>query len=71
MLLVTHSMGSIMSIYFLNQQTQAWKDKHVRSLVSIAGVGSGRLCVYFDQMQLNRCNLYAIQISDVHFLHIV
>ena len=41
MLLVTHSMGSIMSLYFLHQQTQAWKDKHVRSLVSIAGVWGG------------------------------
>jgi len=40
-LLVTHSMGSIMSLYFLHQQTQAWKDKHVRSLVSIAGVWGG------------------------------
>ena len=39
--LVTHSMGSIMSLYFLHQQNQAWKDKHVRSLVSIAGVWGG------------------------------
>ena len=40
-LLVTHSMGSIMSLYFLHQQTQTWKDKYVRSLVSIAGVWGG------------------------------
>ena len=40
-LLVTHSMGSIMSLYFLNRQTQAWKDEHVRSLVSVAGVWGG------------------------------
>jgi len=40
-LLVCHSMGSIMMSYFLNQQTQAWKDKYIRSLVSIAGVWGG------------------------------
>lgn len=40
-LLVTHSMGSIMTLYFLNQQSQAWKEKYVRSFVSIAGVWGG------------------------------
>ena len=34
-------MGSIMSLYFLNKQSQAWKDQYVRSLVSIAGVWGG------------------------------
>jgi len=40
-LMVTHSMGSIMTLYFLNHQTQAWKDKYIRSLISIAGVWGG------------------------------
>ena len=40
-LLVTHSMGSIMALYFLNQQSQAWKEKYIRSFVSIAGVWGG------------------------------
>ena len=40
-LLVTHSMGSIMTLYFLNQQSQAWKEKYIRSFVSIAGVWGG------------------------------
>jgi len=40
-LLVSHSMGSIMMSYFLNQQTQAWKDKYIRSLISLAGVWGG------------------------------
>ena len=40
-LLVTHSMGSIMTLYFLNHQTQVWKDKYVRSFISIAGVWGG------------------------------
>jgi len=40
-LLVTHSMGSIMMSYFLNNQTQAWKDKYIRSFISVAGVWGG------------------------------
>jgi len=40
-LLVSHSMGSIMMSYFLNHQTQAWKDKYIRSLISVAGVWGG------------------------------
>jgi len=39
--LVCHSMGSIMMHYFLQQQTQAWKDKHVRALITLAGVWGG------------------------------
>ena len=27
---ICHSMGSIMMHYFLQQQTQAWKEKHIR-----------------------------------------
>ena len=34
-------MGSIMTLYFLNHQTQVWKDKYVRSFISIAGVWGG------------------------------
>ena len=34
-------MGSMMSLYFLNHQTKEWKDKYVRSLVSISGVWGG------------------------------
>jgi len=39
--LVCHSMGSIMMHYFLQQQTLAWKEKHIRALVSVAGVWGG------------------------------
>jgi hypothetical protein len=28
--LLAHSMGSPLSLYFLNQMTQTWKDKHIR-----------------------------------------
>ena len=30
-----------MSLYFLNQQTQTWKDKYIRSLVTLAGPWGG------------------------------
>jgi lysophospholipase-3 len=39
--LVCHSMGSIMMHYFLQQQTPAWREKHIRALVSVAGVWGG------------------------------
>ena len=40
-ILMSHSMGSMMSLNFLNQQTKEWKDKYVRSLLSISGVWGG------------------------------
>lgn len=38
---VTHSMGSPMTLYFLNQQTQAWKDKYIKSWISLGGCWAG------------------------------
>ncbi len=40
-ILVCHSMGSPMALYFLNRQTQAWKDKHVAAMITMAGVWGG------------------------------
>jgi len=39
--LVSHSMGSIMLHYFLQQQSSEWKEKHIRCLVSLAGAWAG------------------------------
>jgi len=39
--LLTHSMGSIMMLHFLHSQTQRWKDQYLRSFVSLAGVWGG------------------------------
>jgi len=39
--LVTHSMGSIMTLYFLHNMAQDWKDKYLRSFISMAGVWGG------------------------------
>lgn len=38
---ICHSMGSPLTLYFLNHQTQAWKDKYVRAFVTMAGVWGG------------------------------
>uniref|UniRef100_A0A6A7FRB0 Group XV phospholipase A2-like n=1 Tax=Hirondellea gigas TaxID=1518452 RepID=A0A6A7FRB0_9CRUS len=39
--LVAHSLGAPILNYFLNQHTQAWRDEHVLSLVSLAGAWGG------------------------------
>lgn len=39
--LIAHSMGCPTMLYFLNSQTQAWKDKYIRSFITISGVWGG------------------------------
>jgi len=39
--LLGHSMGNPMTLYLLNQMSQAWKDKFIRSFISLAGVWGG------------------------------
>lgn len=63
-MLIAHSMGGPMSLYFLNAQTQDWKDRYIKSLVALSGAwgGSvkaikvyaiGRLVVLFKQTKKN------------------
>lgn len=40
-LLIAHSMGGPMSLVFLQQQTQAWKNKYIRALVTLSGAWAG------------------------------
>lgn len=39
--IVTHSMGGLMSLVFLQQQSQSWKDKYVRALITLAAPWGG------------------------------
>lgn len=39
--LLVHSMGGPMSLVFLQRQTQAWKDKYIARLISLAGAWAG------------------------------
>lgn len=34
-------MGGPMSLYFLNSQTQAWKDRYIKCLVTLSGAWGG------------------------------
>lgn len=40
-MMIAHSMGGPMSQYFLNLQTQEWKDKYIKCLVSLSGAWGG------------------------------
>ncbi|XP_023217052.1 group XV phospholipase A2-like isoform X1 [Centruroides sculpturatus] len=39
--IICHSMGCPVSLYLLNQQSQAWKDKYVSGVISLAGAWGG------------------------------
>ncbi|XP_015921524.1 lysosomal phospholipase A and acyltransferase [Parasteatoda tepidariorum] len=38
---VCHSMGCPLMSYFFNQQTQQWKDKHIKAMVTLGGAWGG------------------------------
>ncbi|ESO86506.1 hypothetical protein LOTGIDRAFT_220528 [Lottia gigantea] len=39
--LLAHSMGNPTTLYFLNHQPQAWKDKYINKFITLAGVWAG------------------------------
>lgn len=39
--IVAHSLGCPITLHFLHQQSQAWKDKFIKSFISVGGVYSG------------------------------
>ncbi|XP_037960187.1 phospholipase A2 group XV-like [Teleopsis dalmanni] len=40
---ISHSMGSPMTLVFLQQQTYAWKKKYVKRIISLAGAWAGSI----------------------------
>lgn len=39
--LIAHSMGGPLSVIFLNSKPQSWKDKYIKSLISLSGAYGG------------------------------
>ncbi|XKL69351.1 hypothetical protein PGB90_007120 [Kerria lacca] len=59
-IMLVRSMGALMSGTFLRRQTQEWKDKYIKSLVSISGDWGGavgRLITYTDGVQFGKYTL--------------
>ena len=44
-LLVAHSLGGLMTTYFLNQQSDEWKDVYIKALVSLNAPWDGAMVV--------------------------
>jgi len=40
-IILTHSLGSPMMLYFLLHQSKAWKDKYIRAMITLAGPWGG------------------------------
>jgi len=61
--IVAHSMGAPMTYTMLQKQTQAWKDKYIKALVSLSGAWAGSvkaLKVYVVGKQ------YLMEIQSIH-----
>lgn len=39
--LISHSMGCLYALYMLNRQSQAWKDRYIKTVVTLAGPWGG------------------------------
>lgn len=40
-MLIAHSMGGPMTLHFLHLQTQEWKDKYIKCLLTLCGAWGG------------------------------
>ena len=65
--LLGHSMGNPMSLYFLNRMTNQWKAKFIRSFISLNGVWGGSMklirLMVSGKFQINNYRIYNVVIQ--------
>lgn len=66
---ICHSMGCLFSLYFLQHQPQAWKDKHIKTWIAVAAPFGGAVVALKSLMAGS--NLEIVFYDDKRFIPLI